>query len=46
MDRRATIAAALSALAGHALFPRVLEAWAQTSPTDWRPRAVGGGALG
>ena len=42
MDRRASLAA-LSALASHALFPRVLEAWAQTPATGdaaWRPRAL------
>jgi hypothetical protein len=40
MDRRTSLAA-LSALATHALFPRVLDAWAQTPAADWRPRAVG-----
>jgi gluconate 2-dehydrogenase gamma chain len=44
MDRRTSLAA-LSALAGRALLPSVLEAWAQTTPSDWRPRAVAG-ALG
>jgi hypothetical protein len=44
MDRRTSLAA-LSALAGHALLPRVLEAWAQTTPAHWRPRALTG-ALG
>jgi gluconate 2-dehydrogenase gamma chain len=47
MDRRTSLAA-LSALAGHALFSGVLEAWAQTAPGAWRPRALdaaGGGQL-
>jgi len=48
MDRRASLAT-LSALASHALFPRLLEAWAQAPAGDaWRPRALdvaGGGQL-
>jgi hypothetical protein len=42
MDRRTSLAA-LGALATHALFPRVLEAWHQTPavPLDgWRPRTL------
>jgi len=40
MDRRASLAA-LSALASHALFPQLLDAWAQAPAQDaWRPRAL------
>jgi hypothetical protein len=47
MDRRTTLAA-LASLGTHALYPRVLDAFAQAaaSPAPWRPRALGdaGGA--
>jgi len=41
MDRRTSLVA-LGALASHALFPRVLEAWSQTPPAlaTWRPRVL------
>jgi hypothetical protein len=41
MDRRTSLVA-LGALASHALFPRVLEAWSQTRPAlaSWVPRAL------